>query len=109
VVLVVHSPSGIFDQESAQLLQEVTDRMWKVTRVIRVSSLSNFSWVHADGEELVVEPLLEIDPQYPIDLAELREAASEAGQISQSHLRAPPSVFPALFPAWGWRTGGVRR
>ena len=38
VVLAVHSPSGIFDVESAELIRELTERMWKVPEVIRVDS-----------------------------------------------------------------------
>jgi uncharacterized protein len=58
VVVVVHSPSGIFDVESATLLRELTARMWQVPEVIRVDSLANFQWVHAKGDEIEVEPLL---------------------------------------------------
>src|SRR5688572_10310542 len=49
-VLIVHSPSGIFDKESGELIVELTDRMWKTAETIRVESLSNFPWVHAEGD-----------------------------------------------------------
>ena len=58
VVLAMHSPSGIFDLDSAGLLAEVTERMWQVPEVIRVDSLSNYNWVHAQGDDILVEPLL---------------------------------------------------
>ena len=58
VVVAVHSPSGIFDLDSATLLRELTERMWQVPEVIRVDSLSNYNWVHANGDDIVVEPLL---------------------------------------------------
>jgi predicted RND superfamily exporter protein len=58
VVVAVHSPSGVFDLDSATLLQELTQRMWKVPDVIRVDSLTNYNWVHAQGDDIVVEPLL---------------------------------------------------
>src|SRR6188508_2786863 len=50
-ILVVHSPSGIFDKESAELLIELTDRMWKTSETLRVESLVNFAWVHPEGDE----------------------------------------------------------
>lgn len=58
VVVIVHSPSGIFDRDSAELLRKLTDRMWRVTEVIRVDSLANFQWVHAQGDDIEIEPLL---------------------------------------------------
>lgn len=58
VVVAMHSPSGIFDTDSARLLTELTERMWKIPDVIRVDSLSNFNWVHARDDDIVVEPLL---------------------------------------------------
>src|SRR5262245_8125243 len=44
VVLAVHSPSGVFDMDSARLLNQLTDELWKVPEVIRVDSLANFNW-----------------------------------------------------------------
>src|SRR4051794_32749710 len=38
LLVALHSPSGIFDVESATLLAELTERMWKVPEVIRVDS-----------------------------------------------------------------------
>jgi hypothetical protein len=65
VSLTVHSPSGIFDLESAALLRELTTKMWQIPEVIRVDSLSNFSWVHGKDDDIVIEPLLpeELTPQ----------------------------------------------
>src|SRR6185503_776092 len=77
-ILVLHSESGIFDKESAQLLIALTDRMWKVTETIRVESLSNFTWVRALGDELLVEPLIPDDVELTDQLlAERRKAALE--------------------------------
>lgn len=55
---VVHSPSGLFDPDSARLLRELTDEAWQLPSVLRVDSLANLPWVHAEGEEIVVEDLL---------------------------------------------------
>ena len=75
-MVVVHSPSGIFDVESATLLRELTTRMWQVPEVIRVDSLANFQWVHAKGDEIEVEPLLpDQGPLTPQLLSERRAIA----------------------------------
>ena len=81
-VVIVHSPSGIFDKESAELLIELTDKMWKVAETVRVESLSNFSWVHAEGDELVVESLIPDDRELtPELLAERKKAALSHEQL----------------------------
>jgi uncharacterized protein len=81
-ILVVHSPSGIFDKESAQLLVELTARMWQVTETIRVESLSSFTWVRAVGDEILVEPLIPDDVELTDELLkERREAALSHPQL----------------------------
>ena len=50
-VAIVHSPSGIFDLDSAQVMNDITADFWKAPEVIRVDSLANFSWVHAFEDE----------------------------------------------------------
>ncbi|MEO1173624.1 MAG: MMPL family transporter, partial [Myxococcota bacterium] len=78
VILVVSSPSGIFDAESAELMRGLTEAMWKIPDVIQVESITNFSWVHADGDDIVVEPLLpDLGPLDPAVLAERKQVALE--------------------------------
>jgi predicted RND superfamily exporter protein len=56
LVVAVHSPSGVFDLDTATVIAELTTKMWKVPEVIRVDSLSNYNWVHAIEDDIVVEP-----------------------------------------------------
>jgi uncharacterized protein len=74
VLLAVKSPSGIFDLESAALVQEITRKMWQVPEVIRVESISNFNWVHSQGDDIVIEPLLP-EALTPEILAQRRQVA----------------------------------
>jgi predicted RND superfamily exporter protein len=83
VIVVVNSPSGIFDQDSAQLLRELTERMWQVPEVIRVDSLSNFQWVHAKGDDIQVEDLLPRDGELTPELL------AERKQVALSHETLP--------------------
>jgi predicted RND superfamily exporter protein len=79
VIVVVNSPSGIFDAESAGLLRSLTDKMWKVPEVIRVDSLSNFQWVHAQGDDIEIEPLL------PRDGTLTEQLLSERKKVALEH------------------------
>jgi predicted RND superfamily exporter protein len=74
VVLAVHSPSGVFDMQTAGLLRQLTDKMWQVPDIIRADSLSNFNWVHASGDDIVVEPFFP-DQLTPEILAERKRIA----------------------------------
>lgn len=58
LLVAVHSPSGIFDSDSASLVRELTEELKRTERVQRTVSIANFPWVHARGDEVVVEPLL---------------------------------------------------
>lgn len=75
-VVGIHSPSGIFDRESTQLLIDITEDLWKVSEVIRVDSLANFNWVHGQGDDILVDPFLPND--LPITNDFLKQRASVA-------------------------------
>ncbi|MEO0813770.1 MAG: MMPL family transporter, partial [Myxococcota bacterium] len=78
VIVVVQSPSGIFDVESAELMRTMTEQMWLIPDVIQVESIANFSWVHAEEDDIVVEPLLpDVGPLEPGILAERKKVALE--------------------------------
>jgi len=47
-LVIVHSPSGMFDEESATLLRGLTEKMWGVHDIIRVTSLANYNWVRSE-------------------------------------------------------------
>lgn len=82
-IVLVHSPSGIFDVESATLLRELTEKMWTAPEVIRVDSLANFNWVHDEDGDLVVEPL--IPDLGPLD----EETLAERKRVALSHELVP--------------------
>ncbi len=81
VLLVVHSPSGVFDMDTAGLVIELTEKMWQVPEVIRVDSLANFNWVHARGDDIAIEPL------FPKVLTP--EILTERGRIALAHETLP--------------------
>ena len=82
-MVVVHSPSGVFDLDSASLLVELTEGLWQVPDVIRVDSLANFSWVHADGDDIIVEPLI------PDDMELTDALLAERKKVALAHETLP--------------------
>lgn len=57
VVIVVHSPSGIFDQETVKVLKDLTEQLWRTPSVIRVDSLSNHLLTGNKDGDVVIEDI----------------------------------------------------
>lgn len=83
VIVVVNSPSGIFDEDSATLLRTLTERMWLVPEVIRVDSLANFQWVHAHEDDIKIEAL------FPTEGPLTPQLLHERKQIALNHELLP--------------------
>ncbi|WP_164519167.1 efflux RND transporter permease subunit [Pseudoalteromonas rubra] len=81
IVLLIKSPSGIFDQESATLITQLTEEMWKVPDIIRVDSLSNYRWVHAQEDDIIVEPLIPEQGPYSQALLDERKQVALTDEI----------------------------
>ncbi len=89
VAILVHSPSGIFDEDSTAVIHGLTADLWQVPEIIRVASLANYNWTHAEGDDIVVEPLLG-------DAGELAAAEIAArGEIAAGHEVLPQYLVSA--------------
>src|SRR6187402_213402 len=86
VVLMVRSESGIFDAKSAELIAQLTKEMWTVPDIVRVDSISNYRWVHAAEDEIVVEPLLPDAPPYTEALLHQRKNIALNDEIIPDYL-----------------------
>ena len=62
-----------------KLLLEVTEKMWLLPDIIRVTSLANYSWVHAEEDDILVDPFL------PDDIPLTQELLDERKSIALSH------------------------
>ena len=99
VVLAVHSPSGIFDVETTELLKTLTEEMWTVPEVIRVDSLTNYNWVHADGDELIVEPFIPDDIPLSAKLLKARKKTALKHEILPRYLVSEDAKTSMIFAA----------
>ncbi|CAM2005452.1 efflux RND transporter permease subunit [Acanthopleuribacter pedis] len=90
VVIAIHSESGVFDMDTVRLIHQLTEDMWQVKEIIRVDSLSNFNWVHAEDDEMIVEPLIpdleELELLEPDELDSLLAARYE---VARNHETVP--------------------
>jgi predicted RND superfamily exporter protein len=77
VVFIINPASGtVFDKKTLAAITDLTREAWKLPRSSSVSSLTNFSFTRADGDELVVEDLVKNPASLtPADLERIREFA----------------------------------
>ena len=107
VAVVVHSESGIFDLESATLLRDLTEDMWQVSEIIRVESLSNYNWTHAEEDDLLVDPLIPDpeDEELTVELLAQREQVAVNHEVIPGYLVSEDGktavIFARLKPAIG--------
>lgn len=97
VILVVHSPDGIFDATSAEHVVAITEELWKVPEVIRVDSISNYNWVHADGDELIVEPFIPKDEALSSELLDTRRAVALDHEVIPKYLLSEDAKTAMIF------------
>lgn len=58
VNIIIHSPSGIFDKQSIQVIKEATQELWLVPDVISVDSLTNYQWTSAEDDDITIEDFI---------------------------------------------------
>jgi len=75
LTVVVESIGGkkIFSQEVMPHLVKITKQLWQVPYVTRVDSLTNFQYMYADGEDLVVKNLIPSKGPYSQEFLQQRE------------------------------------
>ncbi|MCB0390561.1 MAG: MMPL family transporter [Bdellovibrionales bacterium] len=71
--ITVYSPSGVFDQDTVDLLIRLTEDMWQTSEVIRVDSITNFNWVHGEDDDVLVEPLISDSAELTTEYLEHRK------------------------------------
>jgi len=57
-VLVIESDSDVFNPKFMSMLEDLTEKMWKVPEVMRVQSLTNFYWTRSFEDEILTEEFL---------------------------------------------------
>lgn len=86
VVLMVHSPSGILDAETSALIADLTEKMWLVPDVARVDSLSNFRWVRAIEDDILVDEMIPSGGLNTTQLLNERQAAISGEPLIPEYL-----------------------
>ncbi len=96
VMFIVAPKDGkVFTPKNLSVIQELTEESWQIPYSIRVDSITNFQHTSANGDDLVVEDLIQ-NPGLMTD-AELEQAKAIA--------MSEPSLFNRLIPERAHVTG----
>jgi hypothetical protein len=58
-VIVIRSPSGVFDPDTVALIEEFSEKLWKVSDVLRVESLATQQIIRGQGGDIIIEPMFD--------------------------------------------------
>ena len=72
----------VFTNEVLSLIEDLTERAWKTPHSLRVDSLSNYSYVSADGDDLYIEPFLEGSSTYNLKTLKEKELIIEEEELA---------------------------
>ncbi len=94
-----------FTAENLSHLRDFTEEAWQLPYVLRVESLANYNHSQANGDEIIVEPLIDIDAELtPEDVARIREIALSSDELVNRIVSADGrafGVFVNLIPPKG--------
>lgn len=106
MIVIGPDDGNVFSQEALQVIASATDEAWQAPYGVRVDSISNFQNSYAEGDELIVEDLVDnADSLTEADLQRIRIVAlgekqlvhrliSESGHVTAINisLELPPAV-----------------
>ena len=72
----------VFTNEVLSLIEGLTEKAWKTPHSLRVDSLSNYSYVSADGDDLYIEPFLEGSSTYDLKTLKEKELIIEEEELA---------------------------
>jgi len=72
---VAPESNGVFQRQILEAVRTLTDRAWDLPYVKSVGSLTNFHQIYAEGDELVIEPIVPEGELTPGRIAQIRDEA----------------------------------
>ncbi|MAC77208.1 MAG: hypothetical protein CML66_04005 [Rhodobacteraceae bacterium] len=83
MIIVISGPEGSdFDPQTLEAVRTATEDAWYVPHVLRVDSLATFNHSWADGDDIIVEPLIPEDGEITPEIAaQARERAFSSEEL----------------------------
>ena len=81
-IAIAPREGSVFTREALGAVEELTEAAWKAPHSSRVDSLTNYTHSRAEGDDLIVEPLVEDARSLTnTDLARIRKTALESADL----------------------------
>ena len=97
IIAVAPKNEKVFTHDTLGAIEELTEAAWKTPHSNRVDSLTNYIHSRAEGDELIVGPLVEdVGALDDADLARIRKIALEESDIAGSLVSADGRVAGLL-------------
>ncbi|MCL3883033.1 MMPL family transporter [Marivita sp. GX14005] len=97
IIVAVETPGGLFNPDSIALLHELTERLWQLPDVIRVDTLTNYQHVFAEGDEIIVAPLIAPDAALTAEYLQDRKDVALSHETLPGYLVSPDGTMTMLF------------
>lgn len=97
IAILIHSPNGIFDESSVRVVQQVTEKMWLAPDVIRVDSLSNYSYTMAEGDEMFVDPFLPEEDELTQEYLSNKKRIALSDEVMPRYLISPDGTTAMVY------------
>jgi predicted RND superfamily exporter protein len=89
VIIAITSDHGVINARGLKSIGELTDEFLTVNDIYSVDSLTNYSWIHSNEDDLLIEDLF--DPEVMWDAAYLRSRRTliKKDEVLQNYLISP--------------------
>ena len=82
LLLAVESPDGFFNEGAATMLKQLTDSIWTMPYVSRVTSLANYQHIEAEGNDIIIDDFFANIPETDAEWKKVIEKAKTDNIIS---------------------------
>jgi len=97
VIFVLSNEAGLFNREGIQTIVDLTKAAWQVPEIIRVDSLTNFQWTHAEGDDIIVEELFPEDPHRTENFIRDRKKIALKHEVLPNYLISKDGKMAMIF------------
>lgn len=92
--MIVPPKDKTFAPETLELLREMTEALWQTPYVLRVDSPTNYSHSRAEGEDLIVEPLVsEAGPVSTEEAERFRDVVTTSDELRNRLVSDPAGAY----------------
>lgn len=94
--MVLKFRDSIFTEKNIELIKELTEKIWEIPGVLKVTSITNYVEIAADGEDLLIEEFLTDSPLDEVTLIRKLKTAQNDRILPGYLIGNEPNLTPIL-------------